>query len=86
LKARPIYPKHAPRPSDRYLYRVDALRNWRKNTARNLGVQSDVILPRDLMYELVEKEPKDIGELKEILNEVPWRLEHFGEQIINVLA
>jgi ribonuclease D len=86
LKAKPIYPSRPSRPSDKYLNRLDALRNWRKSTARNLGVQSDVVLPRDLMYQLVEKDPKDMGELRGILSEVPWRLEHFGEQIINLLS
>lgn len=85
LKAKPIYPNHARRPSEEYLTRLDKLRNWRKVTARNLGVASDVVLPRDVMYKLVEHNPKNMAELEGVLNEVPWRLERFGKPILEVL-
>ena len=29
--------------------RLEALRNWRKEKGREMGVESDVILPRDLL-------------------------------------
>jgi len=73
------------RPSDQYLNRLDALRSWRKTTARRLKVQSDVVMPRDLLYTLVEANPKTPGEVEDILQSVPWRLEKFGEEIFYLL-
>ncbi len=75
-----------PRPSDAYLLRVDKLRQWRKNTGRAMGVESDVVLPKDLLYELAETNPKTFDQVAEIMTTVPWRLAHFGDQILNLLS
>ena len=74
-----------PRPSDAYLLRVDKLRQWRKNRGRALGVESDVILPKDLLYEFAEVNPKTLDQVANIMENVPWRREKFGEQIFNLL-
>ena len=58
LHATPIYPVRNPRPDEDYLGRLEALRQWRKNTALSIGVESDVVLPRDLMYELAVQNPR----------------------------
>lgn len=84
-RANPIYPPRSPRPEDDFLDRLEALRNWRKNTARKMGVNSDVVLPRDLLYEIAERSPDQPEELERILSEVPWRFEHFGSQILATL-
>jgi ribonuclease D len=76
---------HKPRPSDAYLLRVDKLRQWRKNTGRTMGVESDVVLPKDLLYEFAEANPKSFDQVAEIMSEVPWRLARFGDQILNLL-
>jgi ribonuclease D len=73
------------RPSDQYLNRLDALRSWRKITARKLGVPSDVILPKDLLYILVEQNPKSPEEVEKLLQSVPWRLKQYGEEIFYLL-
>jgi ribonuclease D len=86
LQAQPIYPHHNRRPEEKFMNRLEALRNWRKSTAQKMGVPSDVVLPRDLMMVLAEANPHGSGELAEILQSVPWRLERFGEQILGVLA
>lgn len=85
LKAEPLHPPHQTRPSDEYLARLDALRAWRKKTAQQLRVKSDVVLPRDLLYTLAARHPSDMKSLSELLIQVPWRLEHFGEQILQTL-
>lgn len=85
LHAGPRYPPRNPRPDEDYLKRLEALRAWRKQTAQELGVTSDVILPRDILCELAEKNPRRSEELTSILQEVPWRREHFGDQILAVL-
>ncbi len=68
------------------LARLEALRNWRKRTAREMGVKSDVVLPRDLMQELADRSPQDQEALARVLNEAPWRLERFGQDILYVLS
>lgn len=85
LTATPIYPPRPPRPDAAYQVRMDNLRDWRKKTARKIGVESDVILPRDLLNTIVRKNPQNRSALEEILEDVPWRLEHYGEQLLSLL-
>lgn len=85
-KASPVYPpRRQPRPAAAFLRRHEALRKWRKDTGRQLGVESDIILPRDLMNRLVEANPRTPGELARVMADYPWRLEHFGEQIFRII-
>ncbi len=86
LEADPVYPPRSPRPSDAFLDRVEALRRWRKETAEQMGVKSDVVLPRDLMTAIAEQNPRNLKDLGGVLEEVPWRLKTFGGQILEVLA
>jgi ribonuclease D len=85
LNAKPVLPPRARRPDDQYLARLENLRQWRKETAKEMGVKSDVILSRDLLIELAEKNPNEREHLARILAEVPWRLNYFGDQIMGVL-
>lgn len=85
LESEPLYPPRARRPDYDYLERVDALRYWRKTTARQMGVNSDVVMPRDLLYTIASKNPRLERDLNAILDEVPWRRERFGEEILEVL-
>jgi len=86
LSAEPIYPPRHPRPDDQYLARLERLRSWRKSTAQKLGVSSDVVLPRDLLFSIAGQNPRKPKDLAQILSEVPWRLEQFGEQILELLT
>lgn len=86
LESDPVYPPRSPRPSDDFLDRVEALRRWRKETAEQMGVKSDVVLPRDLMTAIAEHNPRSLKDLGGVLEEVPWRLKTFGGQILEVLA
>lgn len=85
LEKEPLFPPKPPRPNDAFLARLEDLRSWRKEAARQMGVKSDVVLPRDLMIALAEANPRDSRSLAKVLHEVPWRLEHFGSQILAVL-
>lgn len=85
LSAAPLYPPRSPRPDERYLARLESLRNWRKVKARQMEVTSDVILPRELMFTLAEQGPRTPAELAQTLNDSPWRLEHFGAEILDAL-
>lgn len=82
----PAYRPTSQRPSEDLLWRLDALRNWRKYTARELGVESDVILPRDVLEVIADRSPRTIEDLAEIMGDFPWRLNHYGRQILNVIS
>ena len=82
----PLYPPRQERPSEAFMKRLEILRHWRKTAGEQMGVGSDVILPRDLMHALAEKDPQTAEELAQILCDVPWRREHFGEEILRVLS
>jgi ribonuclease D len=85
LQASPIHRPHNVRPDDRFLARVEALKQWRKHKASELEVESDIILPRDLLHALANKNPLEKDALAECLQDVPWRREQYGEEILKVL-
>jgi ribonuclease D len=64
---------------------MDRLRQWRKYAAQDMGVKSDVVMPRGLLEALVRQDPTDEQELASILSAVPWRLDKFGSQILEEL-
>lgn len=85
LQARPIHRPRNIRPDERYLKRAEALKQWRKLKAHELEVESDIILPRDLLGVLAAKNPQDMHSLGECLEDVPWRRGQYGEEILKVL-
>ena len=85
LEAKPLYPPRAPRHDNGYVERLEALRNWRKKRARAMGVMSDVVLPRDLLYTLAEANPEHQKDLADVFQDAPYRLSRFGEEILAVL-
>jgi ribonuclease D len=85
LQAEPIHPPRNVRPDERFLARMEALKQWRKQKAVELDVESDIILPRDLMHQLAAKNPQDMDTLSDCLSDVPWRREQYGEEILDQL-
>jgi ribonuclease D len=86
LEMQPVQRNHFhTRPSDSFLYRLENLRNWRKDAGEALGVPSDVILPRDVLEIIAQANPRQMDELAEIMGDLPTRLEKFGSKILNVL-
>jgi ribonuclease D len=73
------------RPDEAFLYRLEALKQWRKKVAREMSVESDVVLPRSLMEKLAEAAPQKMNQLSELLAESPWRFGRFGPQILMAL-
>ena len=74
------------RPADSVLKRLERLKNWRKTTAKEMGVESDIVLPKVYLNILAENPPKNAGELQAILLESPWRFQHLGRQILKVVG
>jgi ribonuclease D len=73
------------RPDGAYRNRLDRLKEFRKQAAIEMKVESDIILPRDLLYQLAEQPPADWSEFEERMQLFPWRLRHYGEQIFSAI-
>lgn len=73
------------RPEDAVLERIDALKNWRKLTARELEVESDIVLPRDLLESIAFRNPVNAQELRILMQDFPWRYQRFGDQILTII-
>ncbi len=66
--------------------RYEALREWRKAIARDRKVESDIILPRDLMETLARQPPGDKAELRSRMHPLEWRFRIYGADILKLLA
>jgi len=86
LDAPPIVLPLHKRPSRAYVKRIEKLKLWRKNKGKEIGVQSDIILPRDILEGISGRNPEDMPGLKEAMNEVPWRFNHYGGEILEVIT
>lgn len=80
-----VRPKQPERPDEAFVSRLEALKNWRKITARKMKVESDVVLPRSLMEMVAERAPRNIPELSDLLSDSPWRMARFGPQILKAM-
>ncbi|MCU0498285.1 MAG: HRDC domain-containing protein [Anaerolineae bacterium] len=80
----PPPPQFQPPPpliNDRYV----ALHAWRKERAVQRGVESDVIISKQALWELAEKLPATVEEMAQIHGIGPWRLKTYGEELMQVL-
>lgn len=84
--APPEYPPHYKRPQNSILDRIDALSEWRKLTGRDLGVPSDVILPRDVLTRIAWANPGDLITLNAEMQDVPYRYNRFGHEILSIVT
>jgi ribonuclease D len=74
-----------PRPDDAFLARIDCLKEWRKNTAKKLEVESDVVLPREMLEHIATANPSTKPELKKVMSNSPIRYKKFGGFILKEL-
>jgi ribonuclease D len=81
-----VEPTDVTRLPNAVLDRMHTLKSWRKKKAAELSVESDVILPRVYLHALAEQNPRSAQALAKIMEEAPWRLEHFGPEILRVLG
>jgi ribonuclease D len=84
LDSPPLRRTQQPRPDDHYLNRLDYIKNWRKNTGQSWGVDSDVILPRDIMEAIALNPPRTPADLDVLMATIPWRREQFGPEILRL--
>ncbi len=74
------------RPNQAFLDRLNLISEWRKTTGIKIGVESDIILPKNWMLIIAERNPKNLNDLAALMPHAPWRLEQFGEDILKVLT
>lgn len=79
-------PNHQDRPSPLILARYNALRQWRRQVARQRGVEVDVILNNDVLMAIARHGPNSLDELTTLELLGPWQLQEYGEVILRVLA
>jgi ribonuclease D len=78
--------EQAKRPNDRTLKRLEKLKNWRKKVAQEMGVESDIVLPKVYLNSLAEDPPKSLQQLESIMRESPTRFRRYGEQIYRLVG
>ncbi|MCK5863416.1 MAG: HRDC domain-containing protein [Candidatus Hydrogenedentes bacterium] len=83
IPQRPVRQSNAP---SGYWKRHEALMTWRKEAARERGVESDVILGRKALEEIAQKGPENEKELAEITLLGPWRRKQYGTIILGVVT
>lgn len=85
LQAPPPQRNHRPRPDDAFLARLDRLRTWRKHKAQELKIESDVVLPREVMESIASAAPRTLDGLARVMESVPYRLKTYGVDILALL-
>lgn len=80
----PSKPRH-PRADDAVVARNKCLLEWRKQRARSRKVESDVVLSRDIVWEIASTDPQNLKQLEEIMKDLPRRFSMYGQDIINRL-
>lgn len=78
-------PPAGERVDDAALARHEALRAWRKRTAAARKVESDVILPREVLWDIACAAPRTPEALRAVMDPLAWRWEAYADEILRVL-
>lgn len=81
----PQFPQRLPETDPVVVERFMALRDWRRSRAEHRDVESDVILSKDAMWALAFKDPHTLDDLQQIEGLGPWRVQTYGQEILDVL-
>ena len=85
--APPAYPRRRnKRHPEVVISRYDKLRTWRRKKGLARGVESDVILSRESMWEIACSNPKTCDDLDKLESIGNWRRNTYGEEILRVLS
>jgi ribonuclease D len=72
-------------PSRAAKRRLEALKRWRQEKARQLSLHVGVVFPANVLENLAVASPADIGELASLAGMRRWRVREFGEELIDLL-
>ena len=78
--------KYNHRPSEEYLRRYEKLKRWRVEKAAEQELESDVILPKDIMRGIAELPEVTRESLREVMQSTPWRSKKYGSMILKLLT
>jgi len=81
----PPAPCNHERPPQDVLNRFNALKSWRKTVAACRGVDSDVILPNAVLWELAHRPPRALEQLCDIPGIGPWRQKTYGPDLLRIV-
>ncbi|MFN2144480.1 MAG: ribonuclease D [Anaerolineales bacterium] len=84
-RAEPIARPRNHQLDDEIVILLENMRNWRKVTARKIGVESDIVLPRDVMEKIAHAQPDNKKALAKLMADVPWRYQRYGEDIYQMI-
>lgn len=87
-RGRQAPPVRPPRPvlePDEVRERYERLRQWRKHKGQARGVESDVILPREALWELARRAPRTAEELHTLEHLGPWRRQAYGAEVLKLI-
>jgi ribonuclease D len=65
--------------------RFQRLREWRRQTAAARGIESDLILPRDMAWEIARANPTDLDSLHRLMVPLETRFAAHGAAILDAL-
>lgn len=74
------------RPDDETMRLYEALRRWRSETARQRGVEADVVLTNDVLMQIARAKPDSMADLAALKVLGEWKLETYGPRILQVIA
>lgn len=66
--------------------RFEKLTQWRKELAQARGVESDVILPKQTLWEIAKVNPRSVDELADVKSLGPKRLQLYGDLILTQIT
>jgi ribonuclease D len=73
------------RPPEEVSNRYERLHNWRKERAKERGVESDVILNRQKMWQLAHANPQTMAELSKSDLLGDWQYETYAAEILEII-
>lgn len=74
------------KPNENFVRRLEKLKEWRKLKAQDLKIESDIVIPKDIMEKIAAFNPKNKGDLREIMHSTPWRFKQYGDSILKELS
>ncbi|MAU08784.1 MAG: 3'-5' exonuclease [Anaerolineaceae bacterium] len=77
-------PPRTPRKDPVMIDRYSALHAWRKGLAEERGIDSSLILPKSLLWQIAEQLPTSRQHLSQITGMGPWRMDRYGEDILAI--
>ena len=82
----PVYPrKRTPRLKPMVSHRISKLKTWRDAKAASLEIDASLVLTKMLIYDIAQKNPSSIQQIKTIDYLRKWRVTEFGREILELL-